>query len=153
WILEGPQSLLGERGLLERQDLLARYPRYQQLSQEAAKLRAALLEKPLVTDNLDVRHDQANKLAQLADIAQKQEVILREIAVRREAAEMVFPPLRSTKSVQQALADGQVLLAFFETSHNLYAFLYSHEKYATWRINSSSQLQKQIVNLLREMGN
>jgi tetratricopeptide (TPR) repeat protein len=153
WVLEGPLALLGERGLLERQDLLTRYPRYAQLSKEAAKIRATLAEKPIVADTPDARRHQSEQLAALASASQSQELILREIAVRREPAEMVFPPLRKTKDIQQALPEGQVLLAFFATSRNLYAFLYSREKYAVWHVNSPALLQKQITNLLREMGN
>jgi hypothetical protein len=153
WILEGPTELLGERGLLERQDLLARYPKYAELARQAAKIRAKLAEKPLADGAADARREQAGPWASLAEISQAQEVILREIGVRREPAEMVFPPLRTTKDIQQALPEGQVLLAFFATSRNLYAFLYGRDKYATWRINSPVQLQKQTVALLRDMGN
>jgi tetratricopeptide (TPR) repeat protein len=153
WILEGPVELLGERGLLERQDLLARYPKYAQLAQRVANIRAKLAEKPVVDDSVEARRQQAELLAQLAEIGHGQEVILREIAVRREGAEMVFPPLRKTRDIQQALPEGQVLLAFFATSRHLYAFLYSRQKYAAWQIASPAQLQKQISGLLREMGN
>lgn len=153
WILEGPLELLGERGLLERQDLRTRYPRYVELSQQGAKVRAELAAKPFVAEGLEARREQAGHLATLAEISQNQEVILREIAVRREPAEMVFPPLRKTKDIQKNLPDGHVLLAFFATSRNLYAFLYSNEKYATWHIHSPAILQKQITTMLREMGN
>jgi hypothetical protein len=153
WILEGPVELLGDQGLLERQDLLARYPHYAQLAQQAANIRAKLSERAVVDAAPDARRQQSEQLAALADVSQKQEMILREIAVRREPAEMVFPPLRKTKDIQQALPEGQVLLAFFATSRGLYAFLYSHDKYAAWHVHSPLQLQKQITNLLREMGN
>ncbi|MBI3838798.1 MAG: tetratricopeptide repeat protein, partial [Planctomycetia bacterium] len=153
WILEGPPELLTERAMLQRQDLLARYPKYQQLSQQAAKIRAQLAAKPVVEEAIDARRDQAGKLASLADTSQSQEVLLREIAVRHEPAEMIFPPLRKTRDVQQSLPEGQVLLAFFATSRGTYAFLYSRDKYAAWHINSPAQLQKQISTMLREIGN
>jgi hypothetical protein len=73
--------------------------------------------------------------------------------VRRDPADIVFPPLRNTKDIQQALPEGQVLLAFFATSRHMYAFLYSREKYANWQIHSPLQLQKHMSNMLREMGN
>jgi len=153
WILEGPPELLGERGLLQRQDLLARFPKYRELAKEAAKIRVSLAAKPAVEETVDARREQAGQLAALADISQQQEVILREIGVRREPADMVFPPLRKTKDIQQALPEGQVLLSFFATSRQLYAFLYSREKYASWHINSPTNLQKNLSNLLRELGN
>jgi tetratricopeptide (TPR) repeat protein len=153
WILDGPAEPLGQRGLLQRQDLLARYPRFQQLSQESAKVRAALADLPPMGEAAAGRGRQAGLLEQLGSISDEQELILREMAVRREASDLVFPPLRKTKDVQQALSEGQVLLSFFATSRNMYAFLYSREKYAAWHINSPVQLQKNIVSLLRELGN
>ncbi|MEX0678811.1 MAG: CHAT domain-containing protein [Pirellulales bacterium] len=153
WILEGPVSMLGERGLLERQDLLARFPKYGQLAQQSAQIRAKLAAGPLVDDAAEARREQADLLAALAKVSQAQEVILREIAVRREPAEMIFPPLRKSHDVQQSLPDGQVLLAFFATRENLYAFLFSRDRYAAWNVQKPAQLQKQIGVLLREMGN
>lgn len=153
WILEGPPELLGDRGLLERQDLLARYPQYAKLADEASQLRAKLAANPLVDDKPEARRVQAELLTSLAKVGQAQETILRQMAVRREPAEMVFPPLRKTAEVQSRLQEGQVLLAFFATSRNLYAFLYSRDRYAAWRIQSPAQLKAQISLMLREMGN
>ncbi len=153
WILEGPPELLGEQGLLQRQELLVHYPKYKELAQQAADARARLAAKPLVAADADARKEQSALLSTLAEISQSQETILRQIAVRREPAEMVFPPLRKTKDVQQGLPKGQVLLSFFSTSRGLYAFLYSSEKYAAWQVNSPASIQKQLTFMLREMGN
>lgn len=153
WILEGPLELLGERGLLERQHLLARFPKYKELSGQAAQIRAKLAAKPVVNDDADARGEQTDLLAALAKVSQAQEVILREIAVRREPAEMVFPPLRKTGEIQESLPEGHVLLAFFATSRNLHAFLFSRDQYAAWTVQSPAQLRKQVGLLLREMGN
>ena len=39
WILEAPPACLPQQALLQRQDLLARYPAYDQLSQQARAIR------------------------------------------------------------------------------------------------------------------
>jgi hypothetical protein len=153
WILEGPPELLGERGILERQELLARYPAYQQLAQKAAAAHTKLATIPLVSDDANVRAEQGGQLGLLADLARQQEMLLRQMAVRREAADFVFPPLRKTADVQKSLPEGQVLMAFFRTSRHLYGFLYSKDQYASWRIQSPAPLQKQVSLLLRELGN
>ena len=81
-------------------------------------------------------------------------MILREIAVRREPAELVFPPLRKTKDLQQALPAGHALLAFFATSNdNLYGFLFSKDKYAMWNVASPAQVNRHLTAMLRDMGN
>jgi len=153
WLLTGPTHILGERGALERQELLGRYPQYQKLADDASMIREKLAARPVVAEKPDDRQAQTALLASLADIGQKQELLLRQMSVRRDPADMVFPPQRKTVDVQKALPDGQVMLAFFAAGRNLYAFLYSNEKYASWRIQSPLQLQKQISTLLRELGN
>ena len=153
WILEGPPELVGQQGLLQRQDLLARHPQYAALAQRAADVRARLAALPAVCDDEKQRTEQAGQLAILADLGQQQEAILRQIAVRREASDLVFPPLRTTAEVQQSLPEGHVLMAFFSTRKDLYGFMYSRDQYATWRVRSPSQLQKQVAALLRAMGN
>ena len=153
WVLEGPLELLGENGLTQRQNLLSRYPHYAELAQEAAKLRTGLAAMPLVDPALPGRREQAAQLARLAEISDVQEAILHEIAVRREPADMLFPPQRTTRDVQASLPEGQVLMSFFATSRNLYGFLYAHDKYAAWQVQSPALLQKQIAQLLREIGN
>jgi len=153
WILEGPVELLGEQGLLQRQDLLTRFPKYAALAKDAQTLREKLAAKPVVDDAIEARKEQAGWLNALAEISDAQEKILREISLSREPAEMVFPPQRLTKDVQAALPEGQVLLSFFATSENIYGFLYSREKYVTWQVHSPVALQKQLTNMLREMGN
>ncbi len=152
WILEGPTELLGERGLLQRQALLGRYPDYARLADQAAQIRTKLAAKPLVSAAVDARREQSQLLDSLAQISQQQELLLRQMAVRRDPADMVFPPLRKTKDVQQSLPDGQVLLAFFQTRERLYAFLFSHDRYAAWQVRSQAALQKQVTTLLARHG-
>ncbi len=153
WILEGPEESIGQRGLLERQELLSRFPEYQQLAEKAAAARTKLATLPLVSNDVALRGEQAGQLGVLADVSQQQELILRQMAVSRRAADVVFPPLRKTADVQKALPDGQVLLAFYKTQRNLYGFLYSNKQSAAWRIVSSQQLHKQVSGLLRDLGN
>ena len=139
---------------MQRQDLLARYPALRAVRPRSERSCAPTWRPSRWSIRVcRCTREQAADLARLAEISETQEVILREIAVRREAADMVFPPLRKTREMQQALAEGQVLMAFFATSHNLYGFLYAHDKYAAWHVQSPTMLQKQIATLLREMGN
>ncbi len=153
WILEGPAGLLNEQALLQRENLLAHYPQYAKLAQEAAAIRTKLAASPVVDDSANARLQQSELLAMLGQVAQSQETLLRQIAVRREPADMVFPPLRKTRDVQDSLDDGQVLLAFFTTSRDLYGFLFSNDRFAIWKVRSPGLVKKQIATMLREMGN
>lgn len=152
WLLEGPVELLSEQSRLERQELLSRYSDYDALAQQARKLHSELAARPPVEEAADAKREQVARLASLATIGKQQETILRQIAVRREPADLVFPPVRATKDVQQALPPGHVLLTFFATEKNLYAFVFGREKYTQWHINSPVLIQKNVTGMLREMG-
>ena len=152
WILEGPDEQLDKLALLQRQDLLARYDGYSKLADEAKKIREVLIREPLVAADQEEFKSQSALLAKLTKIGQAQEAILREIAVRREPAQTAFPPIRKTKDIQAAIPKGHLLLVFFSTSRNTYAFLYSNEKYARWQITAPGELQIRMANLFKAMG-
>ena len=98
-------------------------------------------------------------MTQLAAVGQQQDTLLREIAVRREGAEIVFPPLHSKAEIQKNLPEGHALLVFFVTSRQqLYAFLVGSglHDYSYWQVGlqggSAGGLSKKIQDLLRQMG-
>jgi len=152
WILEAPPEMLGNRAQLTRRDLLARYPAYEALSRQAKALRQDLKAIPLVSEDPDARRRQGQELSRLAAVSLHQEAILREMAVRREPGELVFPPLRTTQDVQKSLQPGQAILAFFATSRHLYGFLLNNQRYEYWQVGSPATLLRQVPGLLRQMG-
>jgi len=153
WVLEGPREMLDQRAALERQDLLIRYPKYEQLAQKARQLSIAAQQGGLAPADAKAAKQTSDTLAQLADISAQQEVMLREMAVRREPCTILFPPRRTYKEMQAALGEGQALLSFFLTSRQSYAFLMTKEKYGFWKVPGSDALQKPVVKLLQAMGN
>lgn len=153
WLLEGPPEMLSQQARLQRQNLLMRYPAYDQLAGQVRRLREPLLQSPLVPAAPEAARQQAAALKELASLSQSQEVILREIALRREPCDMVFPPRRTAKEVQQALGERQALLSFYFTRGTLFAFLMTHDQYGYWPVGSAAALPKQVKLLLREWGN
>ncbi len=78
---------------------------------------------------------------------------MRQIALERDAAEMVFPPLRSTRDVQAALPQRTALLVFFTTYHDTYGFLMAKQQYSTWKVESGPAIEKRLSALLKTLGN
>jgi len=152
WLLEGPEEALDRPAQLQRRDLRASRPAYDKLSKEAAALRAALRQGPVVPDDARAAAAQQKQLAELAARCASQEVLLREIAVSRQPAELVFPPLRATAEVQKALPDGTALLAFFVTQRGVYAFLLNNARYDYWLLDSPVAIKRKLVATLRAMG-
>ena len=152
WILEGPEAALDTKSQLHRRDMQVEFPDYEKLSRRARELRAELTRNPPVPEGNDATTLQRKQLAELGQLSLRQEALLREIAVRREPAGLVFPPLRTTDEIQKALPKGHALLVFFTTSRHLYAFLLNHERYAYWQVGSPAALKKQAMGMLRDMG-
>jgi len=153
WILEAPPEALQSAARLQRQSLLVQYPGYKALSDQARQVRAALAAMPMVAADADAKRKQHAAFAELASLSLQQEAILRQIAVRREPAALVFPPLRSTKEVRQALPKGTAVLVFFAAGGQLHGFLLNQERCRHWPVKNAAQLPKRISNLMREMGN
>ncbi len=152
WILEAPDAALPPNAILQRQELLAHHPRYTDLSKRAAEIRGQIAKMPLVAKDQEMAKTQSRLFADLAALCANQEVILREIAVRHEAAAMVFPPMRGIKEIQKALPKGTAMLAFFAAGGNLYAFLLNQDKYGMWTVKDTKLAAKRLQGLLREMG-
>jgi len=153
WLLEGPRDLLDQPAALQRQDLLVSFPQYGQLSGQADQLRARLDQMPLLPDDGDAARDQRALLGQWAEVSGAQELALRQIAVRRQPCDMVFPPRRTTQQVQQALGEGQGLLTFFSAGREMYGFLITNDKYGLWPVPRVDQIKGKLTVLLRQLGN
>jgi CHAT domain-containing protein len=152
WILETPDELLDQQSLLQRQDLLSHWPQYAKLSQQARAIRAKLADMPFATDDPTLRKEQSRNLGELSSLSAQEEVILREIALRREPAAMIFPPQRSIAEIKRSLPKGHAILAFFMANQRLYSLLMSNSDYSYWEVGSPPALVKQIKEFLHDMG-
>lgn len=153
WILEGPDDVLTDSAQARRQDLLVRYPKYAALSKRAQQLRDTLKREPLAPTEQAAQQKQRDLLGQLAAVSQQQEVILYEMAVRREPSEFLFPPIRRYKEITAALPKGYALWFFHATRQNLYSFMLTGEQYDYWRVADPEKLKRELGLLLRELGN
>lgn len=153
WLLEGPQEIFDQRTIQQRQDMLVRFPQYADLSQKAVTLRTTLANLPLAPDDAEQQKAQADALKELGKTCAAQEVLLRQIAVRREPGPIVFPPRLKTKDLMAALPEGHALLSFLGTTSRLHAFLITKDKYAGGSLGSFATSKKQLAALLRQLGN
>jgi tetratricopeptide (TPR) repeat protein len=154
WVLEAPPESLDKNALLQRQELLTRYPKYADAADKVRQLRAEITQAGLGSDAHDAQQRALSvKFNELASLTTTQENILHEMAVRREPAALVFPPVRTTKEIQRHITDGRLLLMFFATSHTLYGGFYSFDRCSLWKIDNPALLEKRAAALLRALGN
>lgn len=152
WVLEAPPEAIGAKALLERQDLIGSYPNYAALSKRAAAIKKTLKAGPLLPDDDVARRAQSKALAELEQVSLAQEILLREMALRRTPSEFVFPPQLNFKKLQAELPERQLVLSFLTTSRGAYAFLFGKSNYATWQLEAPAKVRAQISMLLRSMG-
>lgn len=160
WLLEGPSELLSKDAAARRKSILIEYPHYEQLQLQAQQLRKDLREMPLaISEDAEALASQQEKLGQLAALSLQQEAILREIAVRREDAPVMWPQLRTTKQVQDLMPAGQTLLMFYATRRSqLYAFMLTRDdkgknQYFGWQVTGAAAVTRDLRKLLKQLGN
>ncbi len=154
-ILETPAEQLPSDAALQRQDLLVRFPAYDEMARRARAVRQKILAAGLLPEDDQARKEQQRQLAELSSLSEAREAMLRGIALRRVAADMVFPPQTSIAQVQEKLGEATALLAFFVAGDRLHAFLIGKKpgQYAHWQIHSPKTFRREIVELLRALGN
>ncbi len=163
WLLETPRDQLDGDAAKQRGELLAQYKDYGALAQQVDQLQTQLQAMPLVIDAKDraAAEVQRTKLTEIARLSGQQEVLLRQMAVDRVYAPLLFPPKRSVKQVQGSLAKGCSLLVFFATSPagktpaELYAFLLTGAgaDYPFWTLaQPPGGFNQATRKLLRELG-
>jgi CHAT domain-containing protein len=152
WILEAPKEALRKAALLQREDLLVKYPKYADSSRAAAAIRDELRKLPAVPVDEHKIRQQADLLTKLAAETAAQELLLRAIALRRDPSEFVFPPLKKTAEIKESLTDRQLALAFFATTRAVYAFIFTRDKYNFWQVESPTKIRQQVIEMLKGMG-
>jgi CHAT domain-containing protein len=152
WILQAPETTLPPAAVIQRNELLGRFPSYAKLAEQARKLRHDVKQQPLFPDENKAARQQAERMQTLAKMALQQENVLKQIAISRTPAKMVFPPRRPAASVQQKLRKGEAVLCFHVTPEKQHAFLLTYNRAGHWPIASPGGVREQLSKLLRAMG-
>ena len=153
WILEAPQEMLSQTAVLQKQDLQVRYPILAELTKQVARTKAALDALPLATEDQEQRKQQAALLLELAKLSTAEELLLEQVSLERVPSEFAFPPIRTVREVQGALADGVLVLVYLQTSRNVYAFAFTKDKYATFVVETPAKVRLDTAEMLRLIGN
>lgn len=152
WVLEAPKEMLTAEALLQRQELLVKYPKFGELSQQAVALHAQLEATPLQPDDPAVQKQQVALLADLARVSAAQEALIQLMALERVPSDFAFPPLRDTKEVQQALPAGTLVFYYIATSRNVHAFAMTREKYGYFTVSQPGKVKADIGEMLKGLG-
>lgn len=153
WVLAAPESALGPDALIRRHDILARYPQLQQMLHRSQELVHRLRSLPLFPAAEADLKDQQALFAELVDLARRQETLIRELAIRREPCELVFPPTRTLAEIKEGLKPGQAILVFVSTTGRDYAYFITADRHTEWQITSAAIVKRSLAELLQKWGN
>ena len=152
WVFEAPKELLSDSAVRQRQDLVQRYPFYQQTSAQAAALLDELRAGQLMPADPDLALEQRKRLAKLSETTVLLEHHTLRIGVSRAPSEMAFPPFLKTADVQAQLAEDELAVVFHQTRQKIHAFMIARDKEAHWEIKRPSKLKSQLASVLKSVG-
>lgn len=152
-LLEANEAALPQAALLQRQELLVRFPDYRELSRTAERIRRNLKRGALVPADEAGRKEQSEQLAELAKLSHARKLMLRQMALSRQASEIAFPPALEAHEIQTHLEPGQVLILFHQLQGRFYGFAITRNEYAAWQVGPVKNVQASVTAFLRELGN
>ena len=126
--MQADAAALPQTAMLQRQEFLTAYPRFGKLNQKANAIREEIKQNPLLPAAAKPNKQRDKLFSESLKIASEQEKILRQMVVRREPVEMVFPPLRESKDVQSSMSNGEAILMLHVASQAHYGFLVTKGK-------------------------
>jgi len=154
WLLECPDGMLDKQARQQRQNLLQRYPEYDEASKRSAELEAALAQLPVNPDSPDQRRQYEQAASEVRKLAEKQEAMLNEIALRPEPARQLFPPRKSREEILSSIKPGQAILVFILTARVQQVMLLTTDKRVdAWPLKNAGSLRTTLVSMMRDIGN
>jgi hypothetical protein len=152
-ILEAPEQTLSRDAVLERQQLLALFPMYRQLSEAGAKLQETLRAGPVLVADGDNAKALAAQYDAWGDNTARRQQLLMQLAGRRLQSSLEFPPQRKPNELQEALAGGEALVVFHAAGGTLYGFLLTNKDIHLWQLDDGRRLSAGVGELLQALGN
>lgn len=153
WLIEGEQNMLGKQGVSQQTHLRDKYPQIAKTSRRSEQLRMKLRELPLVPADDEQQKQQRKMLGELEDASGRLENTIREIALRREPAKLVFPPQPSMGAIKRSMKKNQAILMFATTSRGWHAWFVRKSSDDYWSIKSPKVVQRTLADLLKSIGN
>ncbi|REK22948.1 MAG: CHAT domain-containing protein [Planctomycetota bacterium] len=153
WVLAAREADLTQAALLQRADLLERYPRLRELGQEAAELARDVEKLPIAPREPTEQLRQRDLLEKMAANGRAQDAVMHDVTLRREPIEMIFPPPLVLDTIREQLGERQAILMFFERDRQWHGFLIMKKQHRHWRLGSVRAMRKALLGLHRSLGN
>ena len=153
WLLHAPESALSKSAMAQRAKFFNRNPKYKLSVDRVAELETQLKQIPLNAEAKSEDAIQRTKLInELAKLSATQETILSSMALRREPAEMVFPPSYTEAQIRNTIRPDQLALITMATSKGYHLFLLSQKSLQYVTFVKTRVMHREISNWLKAVG-
>ena len=153
WLLHAPASALSKNAMKQRANFFNRNPDYKQSVDRAAELETQLKQIPLNAEPKSEDAIERRKLInELAKLSATQETILGSISLRREPAEMVFPPSFSEAQIRSTLRPDQLALVTMATEKGYHFFLLNQKSLQYVTMVKTRTMHREISSWLKAIG-
>jgi CHAT domain len=153
WVLEAPEGALSDNGKKQKQELLVRYPQWNDLSSQSASILKELEALPINTaNNSPERTAQKKLLESLANVTNQQEMLIRKLSMMREPVELAFPRPLKVPEIQQRLTPDQMMILYLKAGDSYHVMSLSKDRYQIEGMIPARELEKKIGELLKQIG-
>ncbi len=153
WVLHGDVTLLSQNALQQRQKFLARYSDYRKLLNDAATVRAKLDDLEVFPDKDSPDFSERKKqVSELVKISNAQEAMLASFALRREPADLAFPPRVNPERIEASMEAGQLALITLQTGEGYHIFMIDPQRTRYFGLVSESAVKHGLTRILNSLG-
>jgi hypothetical protein len=151
--LESPENSLSPASRALRNDLLMRYPEYDDLAKEGEALQRQTRARWQPEMDKDAMQEVAHLWDDLAENMAEREQIVARLSLSRVPSEFHFPPALPAADLQANLQPGQALVVFHETSNGLLGFLMTEKGSTVWNCGPVGGISRDLAKFLTDLGN
>ena len=153
WLLEGPEESLTGNMKKQRQKFLDSNPVYKELSDRAKTIRSELIALPLQPDADSAEFKKQTELfVQLSQVSKSQEAIIAGYALRRQPADMAFPPRGDLSSFLNQIRPHQAAYVTLATQNGLHAFLIANNRHNYLGTVRNRDVRSAVSRFLKKLG-
>lgn len=151
--LESPENTLSPASRALRNDLLMRYPEYDDLAKRGLRLHRQIRDRWQVAMDKSAQHELNALWSEWADNLAARQRLVERLSLSRVPSEFHFPPALGTAEVQSLLQPGQALVVFHETGNGLIGFLMTSTASTVWNCGPAGVIARDLSAFLRDLGN
>ena len=152
FLFEAPEHMLQREHLIQRRMMLAERADLKQASSEIHNVSEKIAAIPLVPSDSASQKRLDAHYRELENLVVREEALLHTAALEGIRVPNIFPPVLGCDDYRRRLAEGTVVLMYFETMGEMYGFQISRTKCEIWRIENPQRLKANVSKHLALLG-